>query len=132
MKQEYKYWTTTRKTAEEYKYVSFATETASEYKYQIATETVEQNTSKQISAKETTLQNVHKYSLLLLLLLLLFHFIFFLKRSRESGMKVFQSCNGPSLEGYLSENCSLILWHVPVPLLVTIWSRCLYLHIPAI
>jgi len=41
MKQEYKYWTTTRETAEEYKYASFATETASEYKYQIATETVE-------------------------------------------------------------------------------------------
>jgi len=127
MKQEYKYWMTTRETAEEYKYASFATETASEYKYQIATETVEQNTSKQISAKETALQNVHKY---LLLLLLSFHF--FLKRSRESGMKVFQGRNGPSLEGYLSENCSLILWHVPVPSLVTIWSRCLYLHIPAI
>jgi len=30
MKQEYKYWTTTRETAEEYKYASFATETASE------------------------------------------------------------------------------------------------------
>jgi len=130
IKQEYKYWTTTRETAEEYKYASFAMETASEYKYQIATETVEQNTSKQISAKETALQNVHKYSLLLLLLL--FHFIFFLKWSQKSGMKIFQGCNGPSLEGYLSENCLLILWHVPVPSLVTIWSRCLYLHIPAI
>ena len=29
-------------------------------------ETVEQNTSKQISAKETALRNVYKYSLLLL------------------------------------------------------------------
>jgi len=38
------------------------TETASEYKYQIATETVEQNTSKQVSAKETALRNVYKYS----------------------------------------------------------------------
>jgi len=35
------------------------------YKYQIAMETAEQNTSKQISAKETALQNVYKYSLLL-------------------------------------------------------------------
>jgi len=57
MKQEYKYWTTARETVEEYKYASFATETASEYKYQIAMETVEQNTSKQFSAKETTLRN---------------------------------------------------------------------------
>jgi len=47
---------------EKYKCVSFATETASEYKYQIAIETVEQNTSKQVSAKETALQNVCKYS----------------------------------------------------------------------
>jgi len=30
MKQGYKYWMTTRETAEEYKYASFATETASE------------------------------------------------------------------------------------------------------
>jgi len=54
--------TTARKTAEKYKYPSFATETASEYKYQIATETVEQNTSKQVSTKETALRNVYKYS----------------------------------------------------------------------
>jgi len=33
-----------------------------EYKYQIATETAEQNTSKQVSAKETALWNVYKYS----------------------------------------------------------------------
>jgi len=33
----------------------FATETTSEYKYQIATETGKQNTSKQVSAKETAL-----------------------------------------------------------------------------
>jgi len=38
------------------------TETASKYKYQIATETAEQNTSKQVSAKETALRNVYKYS----------------------------------------------------------------------
>jgi len=62
MKQEYKYGTTTKETAEEYKYASFATETASEYKYQIAMETVEWNTSKQFSAKETALRNVYKYS----------------------------------------------------------------------
>jgi len=40
---------------EECKYVSFVTETVSEYKYQIATETAEWNTGKQISAKETAL-----------------------------------------------------------------------------
>ena len=72
MKQEYKYWMTAWETVEEYKYASFATETAFEYKYQITMETAEQNTSNQISVKETTLQNVYKYSLLLLLLLLLF------------------------------------------------------------
>jgi len=80
MKQEYKYWMTAKETAEEYKYASFVTETASEYKYQIAKETVERNTSKQISAKETALQNVYKNSLLLLLLLLS-SFFFFLKQS---------------------------------------------------
>jgi len=32
-----------------------------EYKYQMATETAERNTSKQVSAKETALQNVYKY-----------------------------------------------------------------------
>ena len=31
------------------------------YKYQIAMETTKQNTSKQVSAKETVLQNVYKY-----------------------------------------------------------------------
>ena len=35
------------------------------YKYQIAMETVEQNTSKQISVKETALQNIYKYLSLL-------------------------------------------------------------------
>jgi len=53
--------TTTRETAKKYKYPSFAMETAFEYKYQIATETVERNTSKQVSAKETALRNVYKY-----------------------------------------------------------------------
>jgi len=37
-------------------------ETAFEYKYQMTTETAEQNTSKQVSAKEIALQNVYKYS----------------------------------------------------------------------
>jgi len=57
---------------EQYKYPSFATEIAFEYKYQIAMETVKWNTSKQVSAKETVLQNVYKYSRI---------FFFFLKRS---------------------------------------------------
>jgi len=62
MKQEYKYLTIARETAENYKYLSFVMETAFEYKYQIATETVEQNTSKQVSTKETALWNMYKYS----------------------------------------------------------------------
>jgi len=53
---------TTRETAEKYKYPNFATETVFEYKYQMAMETVERNTSKQVSAKETALRNVYKYS----------------------------------------------------------------------
>ena len=52
----------TRETVEQYKYPSFATEIAFEYKYQIAMETVKWNTSKQVSAKETALQNVYKYA----------------------------------------------------------------------
>ena len=48
---------------EEYKCVSFTMETVSEYKYQIVIETVEQNTSKQVSAKETALQNTSKHSI---------------------------------------------------------------------
>jgi len=36
-------------------------ETASKYKYQIAMETAEWNTSKQVSAKETVLWIVYKY-----------------------------------------------------------------------
>jgi len=71
MKQEYKYSTIARETAEKYKYPSFATETAFEYKYQIATETAERNTSKQVSAKETVLQNVYNYSRII------FFFFFF-------------------------------------------------------
>ena len=47
---------------EKYKYPNFAMETAFEYKYQIATETMEWNTSKQVSAKETALWNVYDYS----------------------------------------------------------------------
>jgi len=85
MMQEYKYSTITRETVEQYKYPSFATETAFEYKYQIAMETVEQNTSEQVSTKEIALWNVYKYSR---------KFFFFLKRSecgersRGNGMEV--------------------------------------------
>jgi len=50
------------KTAKKYKYPSFAMETTFEYKYQMAMETVERNTSKQFSAKETALRNVYQYS----------------------------------------------------------------------
>jgi len=71
MKHEYKYSTIARETAEKYKYPSFATETAFEYKYQIAMETVERNTSKQVSAQETALRNVYKYSRII------FFFFFF-------------------------------------------------------
>jgi len=74
MKQEYKYWMTTRETAEEYKYTSFAMETASEYKYQIATETVEWNTSKQVSTKETALQNVYKDELIIIIIIIIIIF----------------------------------------------------------
>jgi len=49
-------------TVEKYKYLDLAMETAFEYKYRIATETAEQNTSKQFSTKETALRNVYKYS----------------------------------------------------------------------
>jgi len=66
--------TTARETAEKYKYPSFVMETAFEYKYQIAMETVERNTSKQVSAKETALRNVYKY-------LRIINFFFFLNRS---------------------------------------------------
>jgi len=89
MKQEYKYSTITRETVEKYKYSNFATETAFEYKYQIATETAEQNTSKQVSAKETALRNVQ------VLKDNKFFFFFFLKRNEfgetelESESKVF-------------------------------------------
>ena len=77
MKQEYKYSTITRETVEKYKYSNFATETAFEYKYQIATETAEQNTSKQVSAKETALRNVYKYSRInFIFYFILFYFIF--------------------------------------------------------
>jgi len=65
------------KIAEKYKYPSFATETASEYKYQMVTETVEWNTSKQFSAKETALRNVYQYSRIIVF----FFFFFFLKRN---------------------------------------------------
>jgi len=57
-----------------------------EYKYQIAMETVEWNTSKQVSAKETALQNVYDYSRI--------NFFFFLKwnecgeQSQGNGMEV--------------------------------------------
>jgi len=63
---------TARETVEKYKYPSFVIETAFEYKYQITTETAEQNTSKQVSAKETALRNIYKYS----------RIFFFLKQSK--------------------------------------------------
>jgi len=76
MKEKYKYWTTTRENCRtEYKCTSFAIETTSEYKYQIAMETVEQNTSKQVSTKKTALQNVYKYS----------KSFFFFKKQSEYG-----------------------------------------------
>jgi len=53
---------TAREIAERYRYPSFLTETAFEHKYQMATETAEWNTSNQVSAKETALRNVYKYS----------------------------------------------------------------------
>ena len=57
-------WLLQGTTAGEYKCINFfAMKTASEYKYQIATETTEQNTSKQFSIKETALRNVYKYSI---------------------------------------------------------------------
>ena len=64
---------TARETAEEYKYPSFTMETVFDYKYQIAMETAERNTSKRVSAKETALQHVYKYSRII--------FFFFLKQS---------------------------------------------------
>jgi len=69
-----------RETVEQYKYPSFATETAFEYKYQIATETTERNTSKQVSAKETVLRNVYKYSRK-------FFFFFWSGVNAENGVK---------------------------------------------
>jgi len=66
--------TTTRESAEKYKYPSFAMETAFEYKYQIAMETAERNTSKQVSTKETALQNMYKYSRIIII-------FFYLKQS---------------------------------------------------
>jgi len=53
---------TTRETVEKYKYPNFAMETAFEIQVLDVMETAEQNTSKQISAKETALWNVYKYS----------------------------------------------------------------------
>ena len=58
-------------------------------------ETAEQNTSKQVSAKETVLQNVYKY------LFFFWNRVNVEKWSQESGIKAFQSCNGSSLERYL-------------------------------
>ena len=75
-----------------------------EYKYQIATETVEQNTSKQVSAKETALQNVYKYSRIIYFLFFIFYFwsrVNVEKWSRGNEMEVIQGRNGPSLDGYL-------------------------------
>jgi len=54
-------------------------ETASKYKYQMATEIVEWNTSKQVSAKETALWNVYNYSRI---------FFFFLNRGNLGEKQV--------------------------------------------
>jgi len=64
-------------------------ETAFEYKYQIAMETVERNTSKQVSANETALWSVYKYSRII---------FFFLKRSecRETELKKWDRDNSGS------------------------------------
>jgi len=53
-------------------------ETAFEYKYHMAMETAEWNTSKQVSAQETALRNVYKYSRK-------DFFFFFLNRSEFEG-----------------------------------------------
>jgi len=53
-------------------------ETASKYKYQIAMETAEWNTSKQVSVKETVLWIVYKY----------LNFFFFLKQYECGEMKM--------------------------------------------
>jgi len=79
--------------------------TAEEYKYQIAMETVEWNTSKQISAKETALRNVYKEGLIIIIIIIIFFFFWSRvnaeKQSWGSEIKVFQGCNGLCLEGYL-------------------------------
>ena len=42
-----------------------------EYRYQIATETAERNTSKQVSAKQTALRNVYKYSRIIIVIIII-------------------------------------------------------------
>ena len=62
MKQEYKYSTIARENCGGVQVSKLCNGDCLEYKYQIATETVERNTSKQVSAKQTALWNVYKYS----------------------------------------------------------------------
>jgi len=59
--------------------------TASEYKYQVAMETAERNTSKQVSTKKTTLQNVYKY----LKKIFFFNSVSTERWRRGNGMKAF-------------------------------------------
>ena len=62
MKQEYKYSTIARENCGGVQVPKLCNRDCLEYKYQIATETAEWNTSKQVSAKETALRNVYDYS----------------------------------------------------------------------
>jgi len=59
MKQEYKYSTIARETAEKYKYSNFATVTALNTSIRLQRKLW---SGKQVSAKETALWNVYKYS----------------------------------------------------------------------
>ena len=109
-----------------------------EYKYQIATETAERNTSKQVSAKETALRNVYKYSRInFIFYFILFYFIFWSgmnlgKRSQKVSRRYFRVVMALVWRDIGDGNHWVVLLHVLVPLLVTIRSRCQYLHIPAI
>ena len=62
MKQEYKYSTIARENCGGVQVSKLCNGDCLEYKYQIAMETAEWNTSKQVSAKETALRNVYDYS----------------------------------------------------------------------
>jgi len=61
LKQKYKYSTIARGNCGGVQVPKLCNGNCLEYKYQIATETAEWNTSKQVSAKETVLRNVYDY-----------------------------------------------------------------------